>query len=180
MVMRYMRFLKNKKGFTLLELIVAMVVLVLLGAMVGGLVKTGLSSYTHISSDMEYETEARTAMSLITVQIRKHDQTGAIAVDSVNKKLTFFETPSLPASSAGSVIRFDSDDNILYSQTFNSFGDITSYGTESKIAAISGLMIQQGVDEHSGSYIYTIRITYGQTDNPLVLEQTVTQRSAAE
>ena len=105
-----MKFLRSKKGFTVIELVVTMAIMGILSMSVAGLVRTGLSSYKHISSDMSYETEARAALSLITVQIRQHDETDAIAVDSANKKIKLKDAPG---NSAGTIIWFE--DGTVYS-----------------------------------------------------------------
>jgi prepilin-type N-terminal cleavage/methylation domain-containing protein len=88
--------LKNKKGFSFLELVIAMAIMGLLGTMVVGLVKTGLTSSGRIRDDMSSETEARAALSLITVQLRRHDATGAIRIDTVNEEIELLKNPTRP------------------------------------------------------------------------------------
>ena len=99
-----MRQIHNNKGFTFIELVIAMAVMAILGAAVTGLVRTGLSSYTNISGDMEGETEARTAMSLLSVQLRQNDETGLIDIDNLHQILRIKDTA---ASTACAVIWFE-------------------------------------------------------------------------
>ena len=157
-----MRFLKNKKGFSFIELVVVMAVFAILGAAVSGLVKTGLNSYGNISSDMSSETEARTALSLVTVQIRQHDATGAITVNS---------DTSLTLSDPDMRIWFE--DGYLWVLDLDDPDPL-----DKKIAEVTGFKIRQYTDSNE-TVFYEITVEYGPSGNSRELSQTITQRSAA-
>ena len=167
-----MRFLRNKKGFTLIELIVAMVVFAILGGAVAGMIQAGLGSYGRISDDMYTETEARTALSLVTVQIRQHDATDAISVNS-DTAIGFMDAPPLPG---GTVIWFSGD--TLYTREAT---DVTISQTDSDDYAIAKILDFRIVRNPSGdglTFAYTVTVTYGSAGgDEKELSQTITQRS---
>jgi prepilin-type N-terminal cleavage/methylation domain-containing protein len=171
-----MRFFKNKKGFTLIELLVSMMVLAILGAMVTALVRTGLSSSGRIATDMAQETEARTAMSLVTVQIRKHDETGAIRMGSSD--VTFRDYPG----SSGRKIWFE--DGALKLQEYTMVSDETTnvYPQPLRIAEVLDFSVTTPDDlVPGGTATYTITIVYeGGMGESRTLTQSVTQRSDYE
>ncbi|MPM04582.1 hypothetical protein SDC9_50860 [bioreactor metagenome] len=178
-----MRYLHNKKGFTLIELIVAMMVFAILGGAIAGVLKAGLSSYGHISDDMYSETDARAALSLITVQIRQHDATGAITVDGGGTVLRL--KSGSDGDSGGTLIWFDSTSQTLYS--YEATSDVAtldpsfvSVSDASAIAKINSLELKQKNREDGTNLpytVYTVTIKYTK-DGGKELSQTVTQRSA--
>lgn len=177
--MKHTRHLKNQSGFTLMELLVTMLVLMILGTTIGGLVRTGLTSYGKIKSDAAYETEARTALSLITVQLRQHDETGAVTYDSANKRLELQDDPSY---SAGNVIWFHKEDEdvqgtIYLAQVSDVGGLLPATGEATPVAEALNLEISDGITE-DGKKTFAVTITYGaDLANAKTLTQTITQRS---
>lgn len=168
-----MKRLLNQKGFTLTELIVAMAVLAILGSVVTSLVKTGLSAYGQVSGTASAETEARTALSLVTTQLRRHDATGAVMVLS-STRLGLREDPG--AGDGGNVVWFDAADGTVYTAQVS---DVTQEPEKEKgnaIAAAEGLAIEQVVSEDHTSLAWKVTVIY---DGGKELSQTITQRSAA-
>jgi len=174
--MERMRQVKRQAGFTLIELVVAMAVMSILGAAVMGLIKTALSSYDHINEDMAAETEARAALSLVTVQIRQHDQTGAIVLNP-DGSLKFLDAPG-DISSSGSIIWFNTADSGLYAQDYGNLNNTTTAGPPNKIASITNFSVTRDDNGGTGPYTYNITISYGTGENARALSQDVTQRSA--
>lgn len=172
--MKRLRYIKNRSGFTLMELLVTMLVLMILGSTIGGLVRTGLSSYGNIKSDAEYETEARTALSLITVQLRQHDETGSITYYAAQKRL---KLRTDPLYDAGNVIWF-ADGTVYLAQVLD-VDEIVSTADATPVAAVLDMDITQQLQDDN-TYVYTVTIDYGADEaSKKTLSQTVTQRSQA-
>ncbi len=162
---------RNKKGFTFIELVVAMAVSAILGVILVTTLQTGIVSYKNISYDMITETEARAALSLITVQIRQHDQTGAIRVLG-ETSLQFIDDPDLPNSSY-SVVTYESGK--LVSRQYDDLSDVSGIALSTvEVAAVSAFSVTTGADTF-GAPVYLISIGYGEGKT---LKQSVTQRSA--
>jgi len=165
----------NKKGFTFIELVVAMAISAILGVMLVSTLHTGLRAYKGVSEDMLSETQARTALSLITVQIRKHDQTGAIScstdLDGV-PTMYFYEDP----------LDTDSYTKITFVKPVppEAEGAVTVTediaGTPREIARVRGLTITESVNQY-GAPMFTVTVEYG---DARVLTQSVMMRSAPE
>lgn len=164
--------LNNRKGFTLIELVIAMAVLAILGGAIAGVLHTGLRSYSRISESMYTETEARTALSLVTVQIRQHDATDAITVDGANNIIRLKDDPDY---TAGTVIWLE--DGTLYCTKVSDVGTLPEAEEAEAIAQIYDIDLSQGVSDSGISLEYTVKIYYGE-DGDKHLSQTITQRSA--
>jgi len=187
-----MRKRLGRKGMTILELLVTMAVLSLLGAMVLGLVGAGRRSSTRIQTDIADDTEARTAMSLITVSIRQHDATGAIELVNVGAQTERLKLRANPfAISAeelekGKVILFrEGDDGMctIYAvdrtgegQSVSDPVDVMPLADIEPIAVVRSVRITEDIVDNS--LVYNIVITYGAGGREKTLEQSVTLRSA--
>ena len=187
-----MRKRLGRKGMTILELLVTMAVLSLLGAMVLGLVGAGRRSSTRIQTDIADDTEARTAMSLITVSIRQHDATGAIELVNVGAQTERLKLRAHPfAISAeerekGKVILFrEGDDGMctIYAvdrtgegQSVSDPVDVMPLADIEPIAVVRSVRITEDIVDNS--LVYNIVITYGAGGREKTLEQSVTLRSA--
>jgi|GEM_PF-1285763 len=187
-----MRKRLGNKGMTILELLVTMAVLSLLGAMVLGLVRAGRSSSNRIQTDIATDTEARTAMSLITVSIRQHDATGAIELVNVGAQTERLKLRANPfAISAeerekGKVILFrEGDDGMctIYAvdrtgegQSVSDPVDVMPLADIEPIAVVRSVRITEDIVDNS--LVYNIVITYGAGGREKTLEQSVTLRSA--
>ena len=170
-----MKCLKNKKGFSFMELVIAMAIMGILGAMVIGLIKAGLTSSKRINKDTAYETEARTALSLITVQLRRHDATGAILIDKERDKIELKTDPvaSPPDDSAGMVISFA--DGVVYAKETNDVkAPFITDGLEPIATAYS---VDVNMTVTGSAVAYEIVIEYGEPGSLKELRQTVTQRA---
>jgi len=187
-----MRKRLGNKGMTILELLVTMAVLSLVGAMVLGLVGAGRRSSTRIQTDIADDTEARTAMSLITVSIRQHDATGAIELVNVGAQTERLKLRANPfAISAeerekGKVILFrEGDDGMctIYAvdrtgegQSVSDPVDVMPLADIEPIAVVRSVRITEDIVDNS--LVYNIVITYGAGGREKTLEQSVTLRSA--
>jgi len=187
-----MRKRLGRKGMTILELLVTMAVLSLLGAMVLGLVGAGRRSSTRIQTDIADDTEARTAMSLITVSIRQHDATGAIELVNVGAQTERLKLRANPfAISAeerekGKVILFREGDDGMCTvyvvdrtgegQSVSDSPDFMNLSELEPIAVVRSVRITEDIVDNS--LVYNIVITYGAGGREKTLEQSVTLRSA--
>lgn len=174
-----MHVLRDRRGFTLIELVVAMTVGVILGTMLMTTLRTGLVSFGRISDDMQAESQARAALTLLTVQIRQHDETGAISVLTDQPGVKFLDQPDLGAASTYALVFYK--DGALVSQKFDPAVSTASPVSAATVAQIDGLTIGSSAGV-TGLNNYTITITYGKDKYGgagRTLVQTVTQRSAA-
>jgi prepilin-type N-terminal cleavage/methylation domain-containing protein len=71
---------QGEKGFSLIELLVALTLMALLGALLLPIISIGSSAYNRMINDKNALSEARIAMSYITVKLRQKDISGAIGV----------------------------------------------------------------------------------------------------
>ena len=159
----------TKKGFTLIELVVALAVSTILGVILVSTVQTGVTSYKNIDKDMMSETQARAALSLVTVQIRQHDTTGAISVIDA-QTMKFVDDPS-NADSSYSIISFSG-----VKLTASEYAETSAIAPSSvtQIALLTSFSVTASVDTF-GSPVFNFVIGYGEGR---VLEQSVAQRSA--
>lgn len=170
-----MKRLRNKNGFSFIELVIAMAIMGILGAMVIGLIRTGLTSSKRINKDTAYETEARAALSLITVQLRRHDATGAIYVDEERKKIELRTDPGAPAPDNGKGMVITYENGVVYAkETDDVSAPLITEGLE-PIATVNDVDVHLSVTE--SAVAYEIVIKYGEPGNLKELRQTVTQRS---
>lgn len=167
-----MKRLWNQRGFTVVELIVTMAVLAILGATVSGLVRTGLSAYGRVSDTHNTETEARTALSLVTTQLRKHDATGAIDLAD-GQTLRLRRDPV--AENKGTVIWFTG--GTVYTAQTENVNITPDIADATAIARVYDLHIEIALTENTPSLSYQVTVTYGASGEK-ELSQTVTQRSA--
>jgi prepilin-type N-terminal cleavage/methylation domain-containing protein len=182
----------GKKGMTILELLVTMAVLSLVGAMVLSLVSAGRRSSARIQTDIADDTEARTALSLITVAMRQHDATGAIELVNTGARTERLKLRSNPFATnsevkeRGKVILFREEDDgmcAIYAvdrseegQSVSDPEDVMPLSALSPIAVVKSVQIMEDIIENS--LVYNIVISYGADGREKTLEQSVTLRSA--
>ncbi|MCE5235385.1 MAG: prepilin-type N-terminal cleavage/methylation domain-containing protein [Clostridiaceae bacterium] len=169
----------GKKGFTLIELVVAMVVSTILGVILVTTVRTGVVSYQNINADMMSESEARAALSLITVQVRRHDATGAISVINDGLGMRFIDDPGNEDSAysevsfeAGAPLEDGTPTGTLYALAY---ADSDAEPVKTEIATLTSFSVEPGVDSY-GNPAFIVKVEYG---NARTLEQVISQRSAA-
>ena len=76
--MNILNKITSEKGFTLVELLLAMAILSILAASLVSLLSTGSSLFVNTEKYYQSQLEARTALSYITVKIRQNDVAGAV------------------------------------------------------------------------------------------------------
>lgn len=72
--------MRRRRGYTLIELVLVLMLLVLVAAMVFTLAGTGSQSYLRLMAKQSQAADLRTALSYLDVQLRKHDELGAVAI----------------------------------------------------------------------------------------------------
>ncbi len=166
--MKLTKKLKNKSGFTIIELVVAMAIMGILGGVVASLVTMGTSSYQKVNTDLDYQTQARTAMSFITVQLRQHDEAGLVLMtdgsgvstdtfDGSGRVYFCDKDPATVPGTPGKYIEIVGDE--LSYVSFSDKGDSTTYLDAIPIAVVRGLNITKTTA--NGRETYDITVEYG-------------------
>ena len=73
---------QSKKGYTLIELVLVLFLLVLVASLVFSLTAAGSEAWLRLSSAREERSDLRTAMSYIEVQLRKADMADGISIEA--------------------------------------------------------------------------------------------------
>ena len=188
-----MRKRLGNRGMTILELVVTLAILSLVGTMVLSLVSAGRSSSNRIQADIADATEARTAMSLVTVALRQHDEIGAINLyntDFNNIRLTMKDNPSAPSEEErkkGTVLLFKKSDmdGLCYIYAIDRTGEYQNVDDAvqpAELEAVVPLAVVKSVEITrnivNNAWVYTIAMTYGEDGQEKRLEQSIKLRSA--
>jgi type II secretory pathway pseudopilin PulG len=67
------KFMLNNKGYTLVELLLVMMLLLVFGVTIFTLIYSGSETYQRISNNRNAESDARIALSYLNVKLRQHD-----------------------------------------------------------------------------------------------------------
>ena len=185
---------KNTRGYTLIELVVVMAIMAILGTMLITMMNTGTNLYRNANAVMDAQSNARLAMSYITVKIRQNDiskingngiYVNGIYVDSTSYRVTILTINDAANPGNAFWIYFDSGSNKLreqYGNNVTGFND-TSLGSGEEIADISSFSTykysfdplgNQIIDNNSGKNIY---FEVKSTDVMVDLKQNITLRS---
>lgn len=71
---------EHRRGYTLTELMLVMLLLALFGITVMALIQSGSSAYKKIADNRTAETNARVALAYLEVRLRQNDAQGSIAI----------------------------------------------------------------------------------------------------
>lgn len=74
--------MKRRRGYTLIELVLVLMLLVLVSGVVFILAASGSQTYLRLAEKQNQSTDLRTGLSYLDVQIRKHDTQGALSIRS--------------------------------------------------------------------------------------------------
>jgi prepilin-type N-terminal cleavage/methylation domain-containing protein len=72
--------MKQRRGYTLIELVLVLLLLVLVAAGVFSLAASGSEAFLRLSNRQGVTADMRTGLSYLDVQIRKHDSAGAVSI----------------------------------------------------------------------------------------------------
>lgn len=72
--------MRRRSGYTLIELVLVLMLLVLVASMVFTLAGTGSQSYLRLMAKQSQSADLRTALSYLDVQLRKHDSIDTLAI----------------------------------------------------------------------------------------------------
>ncbi len=72
--------MKRRGGYTLIELVLVLMLLVLVASVVFTLAVSGSQTYLRMNAKQAQEAELRVAISYLDVQLRKHDAKGALSI----------------------------------------------------------------------------------------------------
>lgn len=75
-----LKFLKNNRGFSLVETLFVMALLAVFGAATYALVAVGGDTYKRVVSNRDVDASLRTASSFISMRVRQSDEFGAVSV----------------------------------------------------------------------------------------------------
>lgn len=113
---------KKNKGFTIIELVVVMAIMGIVGGIIVSMISLGSNQYIGISAKLDGLNEARAAMSFITGEIRRNDESGNVTYNALEEKLTIVrEYPILDEFSVP--IEDSSGDPITVDDTISIFQD---------------------------------------------------------
>ncbi|MDR3543324.1 MAG: DUF4860 domain-containing protein [Desulfosporosinus sp.] len=174
--------IKNTKGFTIVELLVAMAIFAILGTMLLTMMNTGANLYRNANATMDAQSNARIAMSYITVKIRQNDVLNQIYIDNTSypplKVLTIND-----AANPGNTFWIYIDNGKLreqYGNTVTGFDDV-NLGSGEEIADIKSFTTYS-VDSSENPIVDNtpgpkIHFEINSTDGSVDLKQDITLRS---
>lgn len=94
---------RNKSGYTLIELILVMFLLIMVASLVFTLTAAGSQAWLRLTGSQNERSELRTAMSYLEIQIKKADEEGAVSIapdpffgESAIKLDWIIEDPTIP------------------------------------------------------------------------------------
>jgi prepilin-type N-terminal cleavage/methylation domain-containing protein len=71
---------RRRRGYTLVELVLVLMLLVLVASVVFSLAGTGSRTYLRLTAKQSQAADLRTGLSYLDVQVRKHDAKGALSI----------------------------------------------------------------------------------------------------
>ncbi len=156
-------FMKNNKGFTLIELVFAIAISAVLGVMI---TTVFISNNKHVMStaiDLDRQNSARQALDLITSEIRRNDIVGKIVVDDDDKR-----------------IRINGNRKNYYTEYYFEDGHMMKLNRRGKLRDVQSKFKLSGFnidEEKPGEYLLTVK--YLNSKNELQkIERTVVSRTA--
>lgn len=85
--------IKTKSGYTLVELVLVMAILGILGGTLVAVTGVGSKAFSRINGEFSAQSEARAAMSFITVKLRQNDMSGIISIDTAHMNALKIDPP---------------------------------------------------------------------------------------
>jgi type II secretory pathway pseudopilin PulG len=82
---------RNRGGYTLIELILVMFLLIMVASLVFSLTAAGSQAWLRLNTAQNSRSDLRTAMSYLEIQIKKADEEGAVSIEPD----PFFSEPAL-------------------------------------------------------------------------------------
>jgi len=165
--------ISNKKGNTLVELIMVMAILTLFGVTIFVLISTGSDTQKSIISKKDAQVNARIALSYVNVRIRQNDKLGNIEVlpNSVNGNDSIF----IKDFEYGQSLWIFWDNGCLYEQ-MTSEGETVGLNKAYYIADIEGFVT--GYDQEDGSITNAVEYLYDGKEKSL--SSTIFLRSGSD
>ena len=170
---------KSAKGYSLVELMVVMAIIVILGTMLVTMMNIGGKLYRNSNAVMEAQSNVRLAMSYITMRIRQNDALNKIDVDNVSVEgSTYVALTIIDSDNPNNTywIYFDNDNKKLMELNVSTGSTSTSEIGE-VIADISNSEITRdppkdlSVDPPIDPPIQTIKIKVTSTDGKVYSSQ---------
>ena len=75
-------FAEGERGFSVIELLIALAIMALLGSSLIALMGAGGDAFRRVLSDRDAQAEARIAVSYVTVKIRQNDARGRVSIEA--------------------------------------------------------------------------------------------------
>ena len=165
---------KNRKGFTLVELLVAFGILAVVMVMVGSIIKMGSGTYKGISDNLNLQAESQLAMSQIHEYVI--DCNAAVAYDKNSYALYLFNAHSEDDKYDGYKLAMSSGTLWLYTRIVDT--PSTSGFTDSDKQPMSRNVtsFEAELDGHS----VKITLEYGLGGDTYTAEQTIAFRNPVE
>ena len=122
--------IKSNRGLTLVELMAVMAIMAILAATLSATLSTGSRLFRRTDDTYKAQTEARVAMSYITMKLRQHDRTGGVAVNDQPGN------PYLQLTSGGTTTKIYHQDKKLVEQIEKTDGSIVFTDIAEHIKAV--------------------------------------------
>jgi prepilin-type N-terminal cleavage/methylation domain-containing protein len=137
--------MKKRRGYTLIELVLVLMLLVLVAGVVFTLAASGSQTYLRLTEKQSQSTDLRTGLSYLDVQIRKHDTQGALSI----RPGPFDSQPSLVISqeiSGKTYLTYIYLRDGFLCELFVADDTVITEGMGSRIAAINSMQLDTLAD----------------------------------
>ncbi len=179
-VVRIKRHTRSEKGFTLIELIMAMAIMSILLTMYYSLFFTGGKQYDFVHDSYKMQNEARIAMTYITTKIRQNDE----LISGTDRHAVSIQTEGV-APNERKYLRVggDSDYEYIYKYYYAGSGETKLMTSQTAAFQPDGHVIADSLDdiefeetEESGNTCIKIVVKYD-TSGKGMFEETVVLRA---
>jgi prepilin-type N-terminal cleavage/methylation domain-containing protein len=173
-----MRKISNNKGFSLIELIVVMAVMVIIGGCIYGFVSASTRSYNSVSKDVDLQEEAQLAMNQLT-SILMNAQDG-VSYDDSTKTLYIYNDENRYKIAKGT------DDSLYYSVEERKKSETTGEFTTDFIASTDQALMAEFlkdfsvvVDDSASTIVVNVTMAFEKAKNSYSTTQKIALRNSA-
>lgn len=160
----------NQKGFSLIELIVAIAILTIVGAAVVGFCMSGTNSYKTVSTEVDLQYEAQLAVNQLSDLLI--DANHGVGFDSANQTLYIYN------DSVAYAIVFESANQQLMLKKYNVTTDSVTLESSNLMAEyVTAFSAVIPTEDKSSRQMVNLTITFKKDDKSYLGEKNVTLRN---